>query len=56
MPLARFLQSLSGTCRYCYQSVGLLQPDHPQCRQTHQAGCQEMVRLAAQAAAHTLAD
>ena len=50
MPLHRFLQSLSGTCRYCGQKTGLLQRDHPQCRQTHQAGMNEMTQLAAQAA------
>ena len=44
MLLARFLQSLSGTCRYCGQQTGLLQRDHPECRQTHQAGFTEMVR------------
>ncbi len=50
MPIARFLQSLSGTCRHCGQKTGLLQRDHTQCRQTHQAGIQEMTQLAAQAA------
>ena len=54
MPLARFLRSLSGTCRYCGKQTGFLQRDHPECRQTHQAGFTEMVQLAAQAAsAHT---
>ena len=42
--LARFLQSLSGICRYCGQQTGLLQRDHPECRQTHQTGFTEMVR------------
>ena len=54
MPPARFLQSLGGTCRYCGQRTGLLQRDHPECRQTHQAGFEEMVQIAAQtASAHT---
>ena len=50
MPLARFLQSLSGPCRYCGQQTGLLQRGPPECRQTHQAGFTEMVQLAAHAA------
>ena len=54
MHLARFLRSLGGTCHYCGQQTGLLQRDHPECRQTHQAGFTEMVRIAAQSAsAHT---
>ena len=54
MPIAQILQSLKGTCRFCRQQAGLLQRDHPECRQTHQAGWQEIVQLAAQAAsAHT---
>ena len=50
MPITKFLQSLNGTCRHCGQKTGLLQRDHTQCRQTHQAGIQEMTQLAAQAA------
>ena len=50
MPLAKFLQSLNGTCGHCGQKTGLLQRDHPQCRQTHQSGMNEMTQLAAQAA------
>ena len=50
MPITKFLQSLSGTCRHCGQKTGILQRDHPQCRQTHQAGMNEMTQLAAQAA------
>ena len=54
MPVRQLFQSLNGTCRYCGQQAGLLQRDHPECRRTHQAGWQEMVQLAAQAAsAHT---
>ena len=49
MPLAKFLQSLNGTRRHCGQKTGLLQRDHAQCRQTHQAGMNEMTQLAAQA-------
>ena len=50
MPITRFLQSLNGTCYHFGQKTGLLQRDHPQCRQTHQAGINEMTQLAAQAA------
>ena len=50
MPITKFLQSLNGTCRHCGHKTGLLQRDHPQCRQTHQSGIQEMTQLAAQAA------
>ena len=51
MPLTQFLQSLNGTCHYCGQQAGLLQRDHPECRQAYQVGFQDMVQLAAQAAA-----
>ena len=50
MPISRFLRSLNGTCRTCGQQTGFLQRDHPECRQNHQAGIQEMTQLAAQAA------
>ena len=54
MPLTKFIQSLKGSCRHCGQPAGLFQYRHSQCRQTHTAGIQEMVQLAAQAAAaHT---
>ena len=43
-----------GTCRYCHQKTGFLSWYHKQCRDFHTAGIQEMVQLAAQAAAvHT---
>ncbi len=50
MPITRFLQSLSGTCRHCNQPAGLLQRTHTQCHQTHQTSIQEMTQLAALAA------
>ena len=50
MPITKFLQSLNGTCRHCGHKTGLLQRDHTQCRQTHQAGMNEMTQIAAQAA------
>ena len=42
MPLNKLAQSLTGTCRHCGQKTGILQRIHPECRQTHQAGIQEM--------------
>ena len=51
MTLARILQSLNSNCRYCGQQTGLFQRDHPECRQVHEYGFQEMIQLAAQAAA-----
>ena len=54
MPITKVIDSLTSTCRYCSRKAGVFQRDHPECRQTHQAGWQEMVQLAAQAAsAHT---
>ena len=54
MPLSNLIQSLSGTCRYCGQNAGFLRKQHGQCRDLHASGYQEMVQLAAQAAAaHT---
>ena len=50
MPLAQFLQSMRGRCRYCEQQAGVLQRDHPECRDTYQAGIQEMVSLVTKAA------
>ena len=51
MPLSNLLKSAAGTCRFCRQQAGILSREHPQCRRTHQAGWNEMVHLAAQAAA-----
>ena len=50
MPITRLIESLTGTCRHCGQKTGLLQRDHTRCRQTHQAGMNEMTQLAAQVA------
>ena len=41
----------AGTCRFCNQKAGILRREHQGCRRTHQAGWNEMVQLAAQAAA-----
>ena len=50
MPLGRIIHSLNGTCRYCGQQTGLIRRGHPECRQTHRTGIQEMTQLVAQAA------
>ena len=50
MPLSNLLKSAVGTCQYCGDKAGLIARDHPQCRRTHDAGFQEMVNLAAEAA------
>ena len=42
-------QSLNGTCRHRGQKTGLLQRDHPQCRQSHQVSFTEMIQLTVQA-------
>ena len=47
--------STAGTCLFCGQKAGVLSRSHSQCRQTHDAGFQEMAALAAEAArTHTL--
>ena len=51
MPLSAFLKSAAGTCPHCGQKAGILSREHPECRRTFQAGWDEMVNLAAQAAA-----
>ena len=54
MPLSALLKSAAGTCPFCNQKAGILSREHPNCRRTHQAGWNEMVSLAASAAAsHT---
>ena len=51
MPLSSLLKSAAGTCPFCNQKAGILSREHPDCRRTYQAGWDEMVQLAAQAAA-----
>ena len=54
MPLSNLIQTLAGTCPFCQQKAGILSREHSQCRRTHRAGWNEMVSLAASAAAsHT---
>ena len=50
MPLSNLLKSAAGTCPFCSQKAGILSREHPQCRRTFQAGWNEMVRLASDAA------
>ena len=50
MPLSNLLKSAAGTCPFCRQKAGILSRKHPECRRTHQAGWNEMVRLASGAA------
>ena len=54
MSLSNLLKSSAGTCPFCNQKVGILRREHPDCRRTFQVGWEEMVSLAADAAAsHT---
>ena len=50
MPLSNLLKSAAGTCHFCKQKAGIISREHPECRRTHQAGWNEMVELAADAA------
>ena len=50
MPLSNLLKSAAGSCPFCRQKAGILSREHSDCRRTYQAGWNEMVNLAAQAA------
>ena len=50
MSLSNLLKSAADTCPFCHQKAGILSREHPECRRTHQAGWNEMVRLAGGAA------
>ena len=50
MPLSNLLKSAAGTCPHCGQKAGIISREHSECRRTFQAGWDEMVQLAAQAA------
>ena len=50
MPLSNLLKSAAGTCPFCHQKAGILRREHPDCRRTYQAGWNEMVHLASDAA------
>ena len=49
MPLSSLLKS-AATCPFCNQKAGILSREHTMCRRTYQAGWNEMVRLAWDAA------
>ena len=51
MPLSNLLKSAAGTCPFCNQKAGIFRRTHSQCERTHAAGWNQMVHLAAQAAA-----
>ena len=50
MPLSNLLKSAAGTCPFCHKKAGILSREHGQCRRTYEAGWNEMVHLAAEAA------
>ena len=50
MPLSNLLKSVAGTCPFCNHKAGILSREHGQCRRTYDAGFQEMITLAADAA------
>ncbi len=50
MRLSNLLKSAAGTCPFCHQKAGILSREHPMCRRTYEAGWNEMVSLAAEAA------
>ena len=49
MPLSNLLKSAAGTCPFCHQKASY-PANTPDCRRTFQAGWNEMVRLASDAA------
>ena len=50
MRMSNILKSASGTCPFCHQKADIISREHSQCRRAHDAGFQEMVNLAAEAA------
>ena len=50
MAFSNILKSAAGTCQFCNQKAGMLSREHGQCRRTYDAGFQEMITLAADAA------
>ena len=51
MPLSNLLKPAAGICPFCRQNAGILSREHPECRRTFQAGWNEIVRVARDAAA-----
>ena len=50
MLLSTLLKSAASTCPFCHPKAGILTRQHPFCRQTFQAGWNQMVNLATAAA------
>ena len=50
MPLSTNLKSAAGTCPFSKEKAGILSREHPDCRRTYQAGWNEILQLAADAA------
>ena len=50
MPFSNLLKSAAGTCSFSNQRACILSREHSQCRRAYDAGFQEMVNLAAEAA------
>ena len=50
MPIGNILKSAAGTCPFCQKKAGVLSREHTQSRRILQAGWQEMVTLAEDAA------
>ena len=50
MRLSNLLKSVAGTCPFCNHKASILSREHSQCRRTYDAGFQEMITLAADAA------
>ena len=50
MALTNLLKSAAGTCTFCHQKAGILTRRHTKCRRTYDAGFQEMIHIAAEAA------
>ena len=50
MPLSNLLRTAADTCQYCGNKAGVLDRDHLECRRTFDAGWDQMVGLAAEAA------
>ena len=51
MPLSNLLKSAAGTCHFCQKKAGILRRIHSQCERTYSTGWNQIVHLAAQAAA-----
>ena len=50
MPLTALLKSAAGTCRHCRRKAGVVARTHRECKEAFDAGWQQMVLIAADAA------